>query len=249
MKKSTIIFWAAITILLLCLGFHDLGLRAAYLKGDYKKPFNGFLYRDFKAFDHVELNAATAANLKIEQGPFELRLDPHMSSFLKIKQKNNTLYISVEFPEHYQSFNVPYDIYVRCPDLKVLKVDARYTFAGHPVTDTAAHDLEWKPTIISGFKADSLRIEENYAANVRLENNQVNTVNIVAGLSPHAGSVLTIGKGNQIKQANFDIRNNGQLRLQAGTHGTSSYQIADGAHLYIDGVATKPFIKTLQPCN
>jgi len=247
MKKSTKIFIAAILVLLATLAVHDLGLRAAYLKGDYKEPYYGFEHRTFKSFDRIELDAATAVNLKIEQGPFEVRTNPLASGFLKMKQENGNLQIRVEFPEHYQGLGAPYAIYIRCPDLKLLKVNARYTFGGHPTTDTVARDLNWKPTLITGFKTDSLRIEEDYAANVRLENNQINKLNVVAGISRHAGSAISIGDGNHIGNASFDIRNYGQLRLQADTHGTSVYQIADGAHLYIDGVASKPFIKNLQP--
>lgn len=247
MKKSTKIFTAAILVLLLSLAIHDFGLRAVYIKGDYKEPYYGFEQRNFKSFDRIELDAATAVNLKVEQGPFEVRSNPLASGFLKIKQENGILHISVEFPEHYLGLNAPYAIYVHCPELKMLKVSAHYTFAGHPVTDTIARNLDWKPTLITGFKADSLYIEEDYAANVRLENNQINKLNIIAGLSRHAGSAISIGDGNHIVNTNFDIRNYGQLRLQAGTNGTSDYHIADSAHLYIDGIATKPFIKTLQP--
>ncbi|HWZ36354.1 MAG TPA: hypothetical protein VNW51_09355 [Mucilaginibacter sp.] len=247
MKKSTKIFTVAILVLLACLAMYDFSLRAVYLKGDYKEPYYGFERRDFKSFDRIELDAATAANLKIEQGPFEVRSNPLASRFLKIKQRNGTLHIAAEFPEHYLGLNAPYAIYVRCPDLKMLKVNARYTFASHPVTDTLARDLNWKPTLITGFKTDTLRIEEDYAANVRLENNQINKLNVVAGLSRHAGSAISIGNGNTIGKASFDIRNYGQLRLQATTSGTNDYRIADGAHLYIDGAAAKPFTKTLQP--
>lgn len=245
MKKSTKIFAAAALVLLSSLVLHDLSLRAAYLTGDYKKPDYGFEHQNFKSFDRVELDASTAANLKIEQGPFEVSINPITSSFLKITQKGSTLHISVAFPEHYQGFNAPYAVYVRCPVLKLLKATAFYTFGGHPNTDTVARDLEFRPTLISGFKADSLRIEADYAANVRLENNQISNLNVIAGLSRHAGSGISIGTGNQIRKANFDIRNYGQLRLQATTNGISNYHIADGAHLYIDGIAAKPFTKTL----
>jgi len=247
MKKSTKIFTAAALILLSSLVMHDFGLRAAYLKGDYKEPYYGFERRNFKSFDRIELDAGTAANVHIEQGPFDVRTNPMASDFLKIIQKGTTLHISAAFPEHYRGLNAPYAIYVRCPNLKLLKVNALYTFGGHPNTDTVARDLDWKPTLINGFKADSMRIEEDYAANVRLENNQINTLNVIAGLSRHAGSGISIGAGNQIQKANFDIRNHGQLRLQATINGTSNYHIADGAHLYIDGIAAKPFTKTLQP--
>ncbi len=112
---------------------------------------------------------------------------------------------------------------------------------------TVAGNLDWRPTLITGFKADSLRIEADYAANVRLENNQINKLNIITGLSRHAGSAISIGSGNDFGNANFDIRNYSSLRLQATTNGTTNYHIATGAHLYIDGVAAKPFLKTLQP--
>jgi hypothetical protein len=247
MKKSTKIFTAAVLVLLVSLAIYDFDLRSVYLKGDYKEPYYSFERRNFTSFDRIQLDAATVVNLKIEQGPFDVRSNPLTSGFLKIKQQNGTLHIAVEFPEHYQGLNAPYAIYVRCPNLKLLKVNALYTFGGHPNTDTVARDLDWKPTLINGFKADSMRIEEDYAANVRLENNQINTLNVIAGLSRHAASGISIGAGNQIQKANFDIRNHGQLRLQATINGTSNYHIADGAHLYIDGTAAKAFTKTLQP--
>ncbi|MCC8425799.1 hypothetical protein [Mucilaginibacter sp. UR6-11] len=247
MKKSTKIFIAAILVLLASLAIHDLGLRAAYLKGDYKKPYYGFEQLDLSAFDRIQLDAATAANLKIEQGPFQVRVNPQAKGFLRLKQENGTLHISAEFPEHYQGVNAPYVVYVRCPELQVLKVNARYTFAGHPVTDTSARDPDWKPTLVSGFKADSLYIEEDFAANVRLENNQLRQLHVVAGVSRHAGSALTIGAGNIINKADLDIRNYSLLRLQGITHGTTNYKLADGAHLAMDGLASKPFIKNIQP--
>lgn len=222
---------------------YDLGLRSTYLKGEYTQPFNDYTPLNYKGFDVIELHASTAVNIKLVQGPFKVLANPFASDFLKVKQQGTHLIIDAAFGEHYNAINTDYVLYVSCPKLHELQADAYYLKKDVIITDTAANSFDWKPTLISGFNADSLRITENHAANIILEHNNINRLNAVVGINDRSRSNLTIGENNQFLKTKLDILNKSHLWIRSGNANNLNYHLADSATLVVKGAAAKQLLK------
>lgn len=239
MKTSSKILIATFVIFIASLMTYDLTLRAEYLTGDYTRPFNGYVPLSYSGFNTIELNASTAVNILVVQGPYKVLANPDAMDFLKVSKVNNRLIIDAAFSDHYRSLNTDYIIYISCPNLSSFKADAHYTTAGNTVIDTAAADFAWTPTVISGFMADSLNIQETHAADVVLENNRINDLNGNVGIDEKSRSNLTVGINNKFNKSNLVILNRSRLRIKGTTTNNLTYHLADSATLVMNGATAK----------
>lgn len=239
MKTSTKILMVTLAILIISLVAYDLSLRAEYLKGDYTNPYHDYNSLHYSDFDEIELNASTAVNIILVQGPYKVLANPSADDFLRVSKRGRRLVIGAAFPDHYRNVAANYVLYISCPKLSLLKADALYTTRDIEVTDTAARDLRWYPTLITGFSLDSLRLQADHASNIALENNQIKILNGIIGQSNGSGSALTIGSGNKFVKSNLDICNKSQLVIKGIAAPNLSYHLADSAILILNGAAVK----------
>ena len=226
-------------ILLISLVAYDLSLKAEYLKGDYTNPYRDYNSLNYSDFDEIELNASTAVNIILIQGPYKVLANPNSDDFLHISKQGKRLIINAAFPDHYRNVAASYVLYISCPKLSLLKADARYTTRDVPVTDTVVRDLRWYPTLITGFSLDSLRLQTDHASNIILVNNRINILNGVIGQRDGSGSVLTICSNNKFAKSNLDICNKSQLLIKGPTAPDLNYHLADSATLVVNGAAVK----------
>jgi hypothetical protein len=243
MRTSTKILIVTFVIFAASLMIYDFGLRAEYLKGEYTRPFNDYVPLNYRDFNEIELNASTAVNIMVVQGPFKVLANPAAMDFLKVTQQNKRLIVNAKFNEQYHSVNTDYILYISCPSLSVFSADAHYTKAGIVVTDTAANDFAWKATLISGFTATNLDIKENHAANVILENNKINSLGATVGLNEKSRSNLTIGENNRFNKTDLNILNKSHLWIKGTNTNNINYHLADSATLVVNGAAAKHFLK------
>jgi hypothetical protein len=243
MRTSNRILIAAFVIFMVSLMTYDLGLRAEYLKGEYTKPFNDYVPLNYTGFNEIDLNASTAVNIMLVQGPFKVLANPVATNFLKISRKENRLIIDAAFSEQYNSVNTDYILYISCPDLTAFNADARYTKQNITVTDTSANDFNWRPTLIRGFVADSLMITENHAANIILQGNKINKLNAKVGIDEKSRSNLTIGEKNQFIKTDLNILNKSHLWIKSENTNNLNYHLADSATLVVKGAAAKQLLK------
>ncbi|MDO3626710.1 hypothetical protein [Mucilaginibacter sp. BT774] len=239
MKTSNKILIITLAILIISLIAYDLSLRAEYRKGDYTNPYRDYISLNYHDFNEIELNASTAVNIIIVQGPYKVLANPGAEDFLRVNKQGKRLVINAAFPDHYRNIAANYVLYISCSKLSLLKTDARYTTNGAPVTDTVARDIRWYPTLIKGFSLDSLKIQADHASNIVLENNRINILNGVTGQSSGSGSALTIGGNNKFAKSNLDICNKSQLVIKGGTSADLNYHLADSATLVVNGAAVK----------
>ncbi|HVV55411.1 MAG TPA: hypothetical protein VHC47_08810 [Mucilaginibacter sp.] len=221
------------------LAAYDLDLKAEYKKGDYTNPYRDYTSLDYRDFDEIELDASTAANLIITQGPYKILVNPGAHDFLHVSKLGRRLVIKAAFPDHYRAFTSEYMICVSCPKLLLLKTDARYTAGGTQVTDTVANDLRWKPTLLTGFKLDSLDIRADHGSNIVLENDRIGYVGGTIGADENSGPALTIGPNNHFDKSNLDLLNKSRLIIKGAGTPNLTYRLADSATLMINGVAAK----------
>lgn len=243
MRTSNKILIAAFVIFMASLMVYDLGLRAEYLKGEYTRPFNDYVPLNYSGFDEIDLNASTAVNIMLVQGPFKVLANPAAMNFLKLSRKDKRLIIDAAFSEQYNAVNTDYILYISCPSLTAFNADARYTKQNITVTDTSANSFDWKPTLIRGFTADSLAIRESHAANIILENNKINKLTAAVGINEKSRSNLTIGENNQFLKTDLNILNKSHLWIKTANTNNLNYHLADSATLVVKGAAAKHLFK------
>ena len=238
MKTSSRFLLAAAFITLLSLVVYDLLLRAEYKSGYYLDPIRNFVTLNFKDFDTLDLPSSTAVNVKIVQGPFNIRMDRDAVDFVHLKNEGHKLQISAAFAGNYQSTPNQFILIISCPKLSVLITNACYRSNNTEVTDTIVRD-DWimRQVWIEGFREDSLLISQDYGSTVVLANNRIRAINAVIGKSPRSGSNLVIQDNNEFSYAALDIQNNSKLYLDNARINKLSIQLGDHSKMIIVGKA------------
>ena len=243
MKTSIKILIGGVCLVLVALVYYDLMMRETFMAGNYKTPFGAFTELNFENFDEIDLSAGTAANIIVQQGPFSVKMDPTATGFVKIGQVSHTLHIDATFPSNFYIPRSTYTLIITCPHLLKFSCDSKYTTVGKPVTDTlASEDFKWRPTFIRGFKADSMSITGQHASSIILKDNNIKSLKVTMGIGDKSRSDLVISDDNQFGQADIDILNKSQLRLECTHIQNLNYKLADSARLIVTGV-TQNMIK------
>jgi hypothetical protein len=247
MKTSNKFLTAAITLLLLSVLLYDFQLRAEYKKGDFRNPFGNFIKLNLSGFKVINLKSSTAINMMVVKGPFKVLTDPDAMEFAKVNQHGDTLTVEARFKSNYHNVRSSYIMYVSCPELHAFMADARYTAGENQVIDTlAAEDFKWRSTIISGFTSNHLKITQDHASNILLQNDSIGILDAVTGITNGSASNLILGKGNHIGKAQLDIRNKSRLWIREAGNTQLNYHIADSAKLIVNG-ASQNILKLKQP--
>jgi len=240
MKTSNKLVLFGLVLILAAMVWFDLIVRSAYFSGDYKKPFKEFVSLNFKNFNTINLNASTAANIIVRQGPFDVKIEPYGKNYVKVSQNGTTLNIDAAFSGSYQNPRYDYVMLITCPNLAKFNADARYMAGDVQITDTlAAVDFYWRPSIIQGFKQDSLAITARHASNIILAGNTIKNLKALVGINEGSASDITITGDNKFEKADLSMLNRSRLRLQGGDIPNLQYHLADSAQLIINGSSRK----------
>lgn len=239
MRTSNKILIASFALLTISLAFYDVRLKAEYKKGDYTDPYRDFVKLGYKNFNAIELESSSAVNIMLVQGPFKVAASPQAIDFLDIRQEKNRLIVGVKFHDHFRGMNPEYVLYISCPSLSSLKADAFYQVDDIKVTDTIAKDPNWRCSMINGFIADSLNIQQDHASNVSLQNNKIKHLTATVGVSDRSSSILTIGRNNKFERADLNILNKSNLCIKGTNLNNINYYLADSASLMINGAEAK----------
>lgn len=240
MKTSNKLALLGIIAILAAIVWFDLIMRSAYFTGDYKKPFREFVSLDFKNFNTINLNASTAANIIVQQGPFDVKIEPYGKDYVKVTQNGTALNISAGFSGSYRNPRYDYVMLITCPNLVKFNTDARYMAGDVQITDTlATADFNWRPSIIRGFRQDSISIIATHASNIILTGNDMKTLKALVGTDEGSASDLTITGDNRFEKAELNMLNRSRLRLLGGYIPNLQYQLADSARLIINGAARR----------
>jgi len=247
MKTSNKFLLIAAVFTLLSLGVYDLFLNAAYRSGNYADPYKDYIQLDFKDFDNLDLPSSTAANVKIIQGPFSVRIDENARSFVQVGQEGSDLVINASFDGNYRTTSNQYILLISCPKLSEVNANAGYQANNMKVTDTIVRD-DWnmRQILIEGFKMDSLHITQDYGSTVALANNHIRAISAVVGKSRGSGSYLIIQDNNEFSNADLDIQNNSKLFLNNAKIQNLNYQLGDKSKLIVTGKA-KNLLNKLKP--
>ncbi|MFC0514923.1 hypothetical protein ACFFGT_11965 [Mucilaginibacter angelicae] len=247
MKTSNKLLIAAITLLLLSTALYDFQLKAQYKKGDFRNRFGDFINLNLSGFKIINLKSSTAINIMLAKGPFKVLADPDAMEFARVEKHGDTLMVEASFRSNFHNARTPYVLYVSCPEISEVIADAHYIAYENHITDTlAAADFSWRPTVITGFTLNSLKLSLNHASNITLENDSIATLNAVTGIENGSASNLILGINNHIGNARLDIRNKSRLWIKEAVNTRLNYQIADSAKLIVNG-ASQNILKFKQP--
>jgi hypothetical protein len=213
-------------------------IQTEYRTGAYKNPFRYYTDLKFRDFDTINVNSASAANVRFEQGPFRIRLCPGADEFTKVSQHKKTLNIDAVFKHSYQNNPNSYILIISCPKIAELRTSARYGTNGGVFIDTVVKD-EWnmRKVLINGFKQDRMIIRQDYGSRVYLANNGIGVLDAAIGLSNGSGSQLNILNSNQLDNTNLDIGNKSTLFIGSAPKNKFNYRLADSAKLILSGAA------------
>jgi hypothetical protein len=238
MKTSYKYLLAAAILIMSSLSVYDLLVRAEYRSENYTDPFRNFVTLNFKDFDILDIPSSTAANVKIVQGPFSIRLDKYEADFVQVNQEGKRLRIKAHFDGNYQSTSSPYILLISCPKLSEVYINAEYTANNASVTDTIVReDWNMRQVLIDGFNQDSMYISQDYGSTIVLANNNIRSISATVGKSRGSGSYLIIQNNNEFNHADLDIQDNSKLFLDNAKIQNLNYQLGDSAKLIVTGKA------------
>lgn len=247
MKTSNQFLFATIVLTLASLVVYDILLKAAYKSGNYADPYKDFVSLKFKDFDALDLPSSTAANVKVVQGPFSVRMDEGAAEFVQVNQEAKQLIIKAAFDGNYRSVFSEYVLLISCPKLLKISVNASYRANNENVTDTIVReDWNMRKVLVDGFTQDSLHITQDYGSTVVLTNDHIRALSAVVGKSARSGSSLIIKDNNAFINAELDIQNNSRLFLENAKIQNLSYELGDNSKLIISGKA-KNLLNKIKP--
>jgi hypothetical protein len=250
MKTSNKLIAVVVFLILVSLLVYNYQLKAEYTSGRYKNPYRNFTTLKLKDFDAVDINSTTAANVKLVQGPFSVRVDSAALEYVNIKQQGNRLKINADFARDFRYNYNSYVVVISCPKLTEVTANAAYTANNKQVIDTVYQE-QWNmhQNLVEGFKQDSLSVRQTYGSSILFSGNHIRAFNAVTGTDAGSGSKITILDNNKFQDATIDILNQSRLQLNGNSVLNLKYHLADSARMIATGAAqtiinnSKPLLK------
>ena len=236
MKTSNKLLLAALLVLLISLTLYDTALRAEYRKGTFRDPFKDFVTLNLKDFNALDLPAASQASVRIEPGPYQVRVYKPLNEFLQASQHGRQLTLALRFPNDDHSFldqNQP-AIVITCPSLIALRTNATYSMDNQSKTKHTQADWNPQQVLVQGFRQDSLLVQADNGSQVALLNNTLQRLRVVA---TSGAPVLHLPAGNRIAQATLQLGARSHLELGDLTIPELCYQFSDSATVSLPGRA------------
>lgn len=239
MKTSTKLILTALAVFTGMLIAYNVALTAAYKEGEFRNPFNDFTTLENKAFNAVTVNAANMISVEIVPGDYQVRVHKESAEYVKVVQRGNELIVDVANPDENLKRGSGMQVIISCPDLAILKTNARYTFAGKEQVDLVVPDRTYLRTnvVVKNMELDSLSIVQDNASSVVLEGNKIGQLQAVVGVSTGSGPKLYLKKENMIPRATLDIRHNSLLVLEDVALPNLTYTFSEQAKTIISGAS------------
>ena len=236
MKTSNKLLLAALLVLLISLTFYNAALHAEYRKGTFRDPFKDFVTLNLKDFNALDLPAASQASVRIEPGPYRVRVYKPLNEFLQASQHGQQLTLALRFPNDDHSFlNAGQPaVVISCPTLVSLRTNATYSTDNHPKTNRTVADWNPQRVRVQGFHQDSLLVQAANGSQVELLNTTLQRLRIVATTG---APVLHLPAGNRIAQATLLLGARSHLELGDLTIPALRYQFSDSATVSLPGRA------------
>jgi len=238
MKASNKLLAIVTAIILIFLVIYDLGLKAEYVKGDFRKRFYQMEQLSFKNFSNVRHNSADKVGIQIERGDkYQVWIKSDIKDRVVITQQGKTLLIQNNKENATQMWGYDDAIVIICPQIDSLTT----------VTDAETNDrkVDYKyagfnqPTMVFGFNQPKLVLNLKKVTGVELIGNQIGDLQATVGDKVIGKAYLGSNAKNSIKQADIQVPGKSELKLSSPAIENFKYAISDSAKVTLTG-------KTLQ---
>ena len=237
MKTSNTFFVVAVALVLGSLATYDAALRAEYRTGHYKDPLRNYQVLGLHNFDAVTVPSASGLRVKIEAGPFAVRVSKDAADYVRITQRGQQLLVTLDYPGKPESLGRQEAVVITCPRLAALTTEGTYTVAGKVPLGQRQVGGEVE---IQGFRQDSLTLRQDQSNQIRLVGNTLGWLRATAGTHPGSEPELEIGADNHIQAADLTVGHRGHLVLAAAIP-RLHYQLSDSVSVVLNGAAARSF--------
>jgi hypothetical protein len=235
MKTSNTLFVAAVALVLGSLATYDAALRAEYLTGHYKNPLHGYQALALRDFDAVNVPSVSGLRVKIESGPFAVRVAKEVAEYVNVTQRGQQLLVTVAYPDKPEWLGRQDAVIITCPRLTTLATEGTYTVAGKVPLEELRTGGEVE---IKGFRQDSLMLRQYQNTQIQLVNNKLAWLQASDAPRINGEPRLTIGADNRIEAADLTMKSRGHLELATAIP-QLRYQLADSVSVVLTGAAAR----------
>ena len=235
MKTSNKLLVAAIGLVLGSLATYDAALRAEYRTGHHRDPLHNYQALGLRNFDAVTVPSAGGLAVRVEAGPFAVRVSKRAADYVQVTQRGQQLVVAVNYPHEPKSLGFGDAVVITCPRLAALTTEGTYTVAGKAPQNQrqAGGTIE-----IHGFRQDSLTLRQDASSQLRLTGNTLGGLRATAGSRLGSEPGLAIDATNRIQAANLAINHRGHLDLATAIPGLR-YQFSDSATIALSGATAR----------
>jgi len=225
---------AAVVATFIGLTAYNFSLKASFLKGDYKNPFNGLTFSSVKDVSEVELQSANRMTIRIQQGKAAgLWLRDRLKGNLVWTKDGNTLKIDLTKSAKDGGFQIwDNELILIIPS--TVKLTSR---AYHKDKEEEKRPNTSGSINISGFKQEAMQLDLGKYTRVFLDKIKVDKLNALIGNKDQGGASLVISSANQINTADFNIPGEGSLDLMDPNITKTHYTLSDKATVSLNGRA------------
>ena len=235
MKTSNKLLVAAVALVLGSLATYDAALHAEYRTGSYKDPLRNYQALGLRNFDAVTVPSASGLQVKVVAGPFAVRVSKDAADYVRVTQRGQQLLVSLAYPEKVERLGRQETVVITCPRLTSLTVAGTYTVAGKAPLAKLQTGGEVE---ISGFRQDSLTLQQDQSNQIRLVSNTLGWLRATAGTRPGSEPELSIEPDNHIQAADLTIGHRGHLTLATAIP-RLRYQLSDSVSVVLNGAAAR----------
>lgn len=234
MKTSNKFLVLVTLVVVAYLVVYDAGLKAEYLKGDFKSRFFGMEQLSIKDFSSIDHQAANMIDVTIEKGDkFSVWLRKDVKDKVQITKQGNTLMIKYTGPDE-RRYYYSGAMIITCPHLDSITTTANVKKEQTFQNDSYGGDID-----VVGFDQQKMIANAGPLTQIELKNNKLEYLQATIGdNSPMIGS-LNVNASNHIKLANIKVNGISELKMSNPDITTLEHSFSDNASLVLTGKAIR----------
>lgn len=232
-----------VVIAIVVIGFlivFNAGLKAEYLKGEFKTRFYQMEQLSFKNFSNIKHNVGDRLGVKIEKGDtFQVWVKSFVKDEIDIKQTGQALVINAS--KNNKGWTYSSGIIIICPKIDSLTITSDVEANNKKIDENSGYNYNVY-NLISNFNQPKMFIKLNMLTALELEANSIDELQAIAGDKATGKAYLDINHTNNFKVANINVPGESELKLENPSIGKLNYTIADKAKITTFGKSL-PMIK------
>lgn len=227
MRVSTAWLLATVLVLLAALATYNLALRDEYRRRLRVADPDGFVQHKFADFSEIVLPDSASLSVRIEQGPFQVRVRAAYDSLVHVRQQGRQLFITIDSTDVLDDSDM---LLINCP--RLARVSTR------PVAGPTATSLDVLGRCnvqIGGFRSDSLFVSQAKQSSIVLYNSRLAFLQATVGNGPASHAALELHGDNRIGAARLVVNGTSELSVYERLIPKLRYEYSDSAVLRLPG--------------